>query len=385
MSKKLNIYACSGIGDAPDGLARVNRYDYWTDNTNTLSNTQAVNGLLASINLAMAEVDYIPTLSDSEIIKRLNEIDLWVVCLDAAQNYAEKYESLEKAGRVIAVMLENNAFAYTSVDNDERDAHLDNLIAMFRTEMRSNGQKFPSSNDFLVWWDGNILTKNTVGLTASEQSKMQSALDTVKVSGIGAADWHDDAELSKYLTDAGTYFLYTYFTDAQLKKLPAKDKAIVKAKINKQKYTYNFCKSKFVGIYGSEAKYKDIIRTGIIAKFSAQPETVCEDISTGKHKIEGVGMAVSVILAIISAVVTILAALITGICEAVARSNEAKYASLDDKIVSGGVPDEGDFSGLEAAKAKTAKTAGGVTDMLPLLAVGGALLFSMMKKGKKKK
>ena len=46
MSEKLKIYACSGIGST-DPQKPV---EYFTDGTSTVSNTQAVNTILARIN-----------------------------------------------------------------------------------------------------------------------------------------------------------------------------------------------------------------------------------------------------------------------------------------------------------------------------------------------
>lgn len=378
MAGKLKIYACSGIGDAPKG--RVQMYDYWTDNTNTLNNTQAVNGLLADINLLMAEIDYIPTLSDREVIDRLNQIDLLVVCLDAAQNYAQHYTKLEKARDVIGTMLAQGQFKSNSLDNQSRDEHLDNLLAYFNDAMAADGQYVLASAKFTNWFDQNVISKNQVGLTVEERTAMQSALSEA-VSGIGDADWQSDKDLSEYLSKAGTYFLYTYFTNAQLAKVPAKNRTKIKTKIEKQKYTYNFCRDKFVGIYGSEAKYKEIIRTGVIAQFGSTPEQVCEDIATGKRAVQGIGIATAIIVAIIGAVVSILTATITAICESVAKTNSAKYAALDQKIVTGGVPNEDDFSGMDmGGGSKSGLITAGGSGMLPLLIIGGAALLALIKK-----
>ena len=380
MAGKLKIYACSGIGDAPKG--RMQMYDYWTDNTNTLNNTQAVNGLLADINLLMAEIDYISYLSDRDVIDRLNQIDLLVVCLDAAQNYAQHYTKLEKARDVIGTMLAQGQFKSNSLDNQSRDEHLDNLLTYFNDAMAADGQYNLSSSKFANWFDQNVISKNQVGLPVEERTAMQSALSEA-VSGIGDADWHSDKDLSKYLSDAGTYFLYTYFTSAQLAKIPAKNRTKIKTKIEKQKYTYNFCRDKFVGIYGSEAKYKEIIRTGIIAQFGVTPEDVCEDIATGKRTVQGIGqIATEIIVAIIGAIVPILIATITAICECIGKSNQAKYAALDQKIVTGGVPNEDDFAGMDmgGGSGKSGLITAGGSGMLPLLIIGGAALLALMKK-----
>ncbi len=377
MAERLKIYACSGIGDTPD--SKVQMYDYWTDNTNTLNNTQAVNGLLADVNLLMAEAMYIQSLTDAEIVKRLNKIDVLVVCLDAAQNYAQHYTHLQKAGRVIGTMVAQGLFAYGSMDNQERDTHLDKLLAAFEEAMAVDELVGTPDKDFVTWFEANVTDRNKIGLSSEERVAMQSAL-TQAVSGIGELDWRNDAELSKYLSDAGTYFLYTFFTDAQIKKIPAKNRKKFEDKREAQRYTYNYCKGKFVAMYGSENEYKNVIRTGIVSQFGDQPEAVCEDVANGNYKTSGVGdLAVEIIVAIIAGVVSILTALITAICTAVAQSNAAKYASLDKQIVDSGVPNPDDFAGLSMENSGSTSLTAGASGMLPMLIVGGALLFALIK------
>lgn len=384
MTSKLKIYACSGIGEAPK--QRVQLFDYWTDNTNALDNTQATNGLIVDINLLMAEVNYIPTLTTQEVIDRLNRIDLLVVCMAASQSYAQHYAQLERAGRCIGAMLEAGMFTNSSLNNKQRDQYLDKLISDFERLMAS-GEEFTSPADFTQWFKENITDRNKIGLPANERKAMKAAL-TQAVSGIGKAadvdvnkiDWTKDADLGKYLSNAGTYFLYRYFTDEQLAKVPAKNRNKIKTKITKQNYTYNFCRDKFVGIYGSLDKYNNIIRTGIVEEFGAQPEQVCEDIAIGKRPVQGVGITTEVILAIISAVVAIVSALIAGICDAVAKSNAAKYQSLNNSIVEGGTPNPEDFDGMDMGKTAAGTTTAGSSSMLPLLLIGGAVALKFLKR-----
>lgn len=216
MSNRLKIYACSGIGDTS---RKVPTFDYWTDNTNCLTNTQAVNTIIAKINLNLSEVENLVYLKDKDIIARLNAIDLLVVCLDAAQSYAQHYTKLNKAGNVIGTMLSQGMFYSESLDNSERDSNLDELLDIFNSEMQKDGE-YTVTSDFAEWWQENVVSRNKIGLDKSQREAAQNALDTASVSGIGELDWRDSKELSKYLSDGGSYFLYTYFTQAQLNALP---------------------------------------------------------------------------------------------------------------------------------------------------------------------
>ena len=73
MSEKLKIYACSGIGSTdaqePSG--------FYTDGTSMLSNTQAVNTLLARINCLYIEANSLKGLSKEDRIDLLCEVDAY--------------------------------------------------------------------------------------------------------------------------------------------------------------------------------------------------------------------------------------------------------------------------------------------------------------------
>ena len=93
MANKLKIYACSGIGDAAEQAPTK----YWTDDTNTLQNTQAVNSLLAQINLRWSEVTRLQ-ISQQDKADTLCDMDVLLVSLDAAKRYAKDADKLKKAG-----------------------------------------------------------------------------------------------------------------------------------------------------------------------------------------------------------------------------------------------------------------------------------------------
>lgn len=373
MANRLKIYACSGIGDAAPKSSGM--YNYWTDNTNTLSNTQAVNNLLAKINLFVSEVENL-RLNDGEVLDRLDAIDKLIVCLDAAQNYAG---DLEKAGRVFGTMVAQKQFVCDSLNNDERDKHLDELLSWFEDAMAKDGQYVLASDQFLNWWDENVVKLNKVGLDVAQQEAVQAALDSSAISGIGDLDWRDNKELSNYLSNGGTYFLYTYFTDAQLASLPNENRLIFAKKRKQQLAIYNYVKSLFVGTYGTESAMKDIIRAGIIARFEDTPENVCKDIVSGRRKIESIGIATEIIVAIIGAVVTLLTALITALCNAVAKSKAQQYASINEEAINASCPNEGDFDGLyDKLKTSTAGM-GGMGAVLLIAVAVGFLLFGKRK------
>ena len=357
MADKLKIYACSGIGAAQAEKPVA----YWTDNTKTISNTQAVNSLLAAINGDYIKYSRLRGLTKANKIELLNEIDLLTVCLDAAQRYSGKPEKLHNAGLIIGEMIQNGLFDCDSLDENKRDNNLDELIDAAHA-LYGEEPKIEVSQEFMTWWSETVEKRDKVGLTAEQQSTIEETSKTIK--GIGAADdaWMKNADLAEYLTKGGTYFLYCYFSPEQLAKLPQ----VFKKKQTMQYATYNYCKALFVNVYGSEEAMQEIIRASIIDQFQATPEQVCADIVAGKR--EAIGLATEVIVAIIGALTTLIVGVITAVCTMVAQTNVAKYAAVDRQAVESSTPNEDDFNGLSLSGS-------GATSWLPLAAIGIGLLF----------
>ena len=364
MADKLKIYACSGIGAAQAAKPVA----YWTDNTKTISNTQAVNSLLAAINGDYIKYSRLRGLTKANKIELLNEIDLLTVCLDAAQRYSGKAAALHHAGLVIGGMVQKGLFDFDSLNETQRDNNLDELLDMAREAY--NEEEAPAANaEFMAWWRDTVEKRDKVGLTEQQQSTIEETSKTIK--GIGAADdaWMKNADLAEYLTKGGTYFLYCYFTEAQLKKLPA----VFRKKAAVQMRTYNYCKALFVTVYGSENEMQEIIRASIIDQYGETAEQVCATIAnTGK--ISGVGAAAAPvvlgaadIVAIVTAVLGLVGTIIGAVIAYCKEVGVAKYASIDKEAAQAATPNPDDFDGLNVNK----KT----TSWLPLAAIGIGLLF----------
>lgn len=361
MANKLKIYACSGVDQ------NAGSFNYWTDGSNTLNNTQAENTLLAKINLCRAELR-VKNLSEAQQLDLLNNLTLYCVCLYAVHRYGAYPDKLEHAGKAIGEMITNGCFENQSIDNAARQTELDELYAKFNSVMESN----PVPNDeFIEWWKQNILERNKIGYTESKREKIRKAVKAA-VQGLGKVDerWKQDADLGEYLTKAGEYFLYLYFTDEQLNKLPV----VFRRKAKQQLKTYNYCKDLFVDMYGSEAEMQDIIRTGITADFGAEPEKVCDDIVAGRKNIGGIGIATEVLVAIVTAVFALVQAAIIAICSAVADIKQAEFAAVDKEAVERATPEGGDFSGMDSV-IDTVK----IQSWIPLLVIGAGVLFLLRR------
>lgn len=364
MADKLKIYACSGIGAAQAEKPVA----YWTDNTKTISNTQAVNSLLAMINGDYIKYSRLRGLTKANKIELLNEIDLLTVCLDAAQRYSGKPEKLHNAGLIIGEMIQNGLFDFDSLDENKRDNNLDELIDAAHA-LYGEEPKIEVSKEFMAWWSETVEKRDKVGLTEQQQSTIEEAAKQIK--GIGAADdaWMKNADLAEYLTKGGTYFLYCYFTEAQLKKLPA----VFRKKAAVQMRTYNYCKALFVTVYGDEAAMQEIIRASIIDQYGETAEQVCATIAnTGK--ISGIGAAAAPvvlgaadIVAIVTAVLGLVGTIIAAVIAYCKEVGVAKYAAIDKEAAQAATPNPDDFDGLNVSS----KT----TSWLPLAAIGIGLLF----------
>ena len=235
---------------------------------------------------------------------------------------------------------------------NDRELHLDELLNYANSAFSSSDSVEFTDPEILNWWITNVMDQNEVGLNFGQQQVVRKALKIAaeKVSSVGEADesWKDDPDLFKYLNNGSEYFLYLYFTDAQLNKLPA----IFKEKARKQLTTYNYCKQLFVDKFGTEQDMKDIIYYGIMDYFGVEPETVCDEICGGERPIGFVFLglagaeAIKAFLEFLTILATLVVGVITAICSMVAQTNIAKYGALDKQIVESSVPDESDYDDL---------------------------------------
>ena len=367
MANKLKIYACSGIGDT---TTEKITYDYWLDNINPVFNTQAVNALNVDINLLVAELNNLD-LTNEEKIERLNTIDLYTLCLSYAQDYSDQSDMLKRAGRAIGKVVNSGAFNFNSLNNTERDAHLDELFERVASAIENDDNKSYNAQ-FEEWWRKRVMDLNKVGLTAEQQQiKLQP------ISGIGAAeDALNDLTIGGYLQNAATYFMYIFFTDEQLRKLPS----LFSSKKKYQMRTYNFCKDVFVRMYGTEEAMLNIIRAGIIQRYGETPGDICNGISTLKDKykikISGIGsgaaaagavfvvgkLTADALIGIITAVLTFLAAVIGAIIKHCTRVKELQSTPAEVRASTDEGPAPSDFDGFVTTITKP-------STLLPILAI----------------
>ena len=393
MSGKLKIYACSGIGSTD---AQNKRVGYWLDGTNTLSNTQAVNTLLARINEKYIAATRLVHISPEEKIALLNDVDLLQVALEAAKRFKGSDEQLRHAGEVICEMWQQGAFKYDALDPRKREDHLDELLGKFDEAVSDTTPVQNLDQAFMDWWQSTVVNRNKLGLNFGQEQLARKALKQAtekikakieEIKGIGEVDWEqynngdwlENPDLAKYLTDGATYFIYTYFTDEQAKQLPT----VFQKKRIGQKKTYQYCLQMFIDKYGSEQDMQRIIRAGIMDELQVTPEEFCEEVLSGKRDPEAVGFlfgaetaaaGIKILIELLAVISSILVGIITAICSMVAQTNVAKYGAIDQKVVDTSVPNPEDYDSLDLGLGKLSANSSWLGYALVAI-VAGTLLF----------
>lgn len=175
-----------------------------------------------------------------------------------------------------------------------------------------------------------------------------SGLDVCEASRVAqkitSSGWERNETLRKYLgssNDGGCaeYFLYIFIPESDL----AKYNVTIYRKRQGQLKTYEYVRELFVGHdYGTESELQSIIRNGIETTFGVSVETVLDEIRTGKR--ESIGLAVEVIVAIISAVVSIVLAVISGVIQYAQSVKVAKYTAPTYQELEDSAPASTDFT-----------------------------------------
>lgn len=348
----LKIYACSGIGNTQGDMR------YWSDNTDIAANTQAVNSLLSRINLIYVEATCLG-ISDNEKIAKLNKIDLYTVCLQAAYQYKDDLVELHQAGEIIGGMVHEGLFNNVSLNIKKRDTHLDKLLQIADDRMQSydlmkqEGALPTADPEFMQWYFDTVELRNKVGLTKKQRLAGKEALQEAAVKGIGVTDgWKEDASVSDYLLNASDYFLYLFFTEDQINEMPYQ----YKVKRRFQKQVYNNCKGVFTKLYGTEDEMLYIIRTGIIANNGGQPEDICTEL----YKIDGKGekpvgvvWTAPLIVALLFAIGGLLATLVElvkSIVNYCVKTDEAKYQTMQEDLYKDNAPSYHDVENEQALR-----------------------------------
>ena len=357
----LKIYACSGFGGVGNSGSD---YKYWLDNTVTVNNTRAVNGLLAKINLLFSDLQY-KELSQGEIRTSLNLLDLFVVCLQGAERYSGDAVMLRRWGGVVGGMKDEGLFDYDSEDNGERDIHLDGLIDEAMRRMSGQGV-YVLSGDFGVWYKSNILDEDWNGIARGEKDVFAG------VHGIGGSG----SDAGVRLSQSGYYFFGMYLTDAQVKR----GGKSIDTKVRYEKSLYEDAVQAYSSLY-TETDFARVVYAGCQGQLKSSPEAVADRVFGSSR---GVGvMGIDDIIALITAILPLILSAIQYITDAVIEYFIIKERStITEADKSKGLIDPSALENAykEAQSSKTIKASGS-----SLLFVGlvTGLLYKLIKNKKR--
>lgn len=332
MSKGLKIYACSGLGVG----TTQREFGYWRDNTRTVTNTRAVNNLLAEINAISATLQYGEDLTKQELLHMLNLIDMYVVCLQAARDYANN--ELSRFGNIIAKYVEDGAFVYPSTDDTERDNHLDTLYMEIETAFQ-NGNNYTIKSAFTEWFSENVVDQNYQGFTPAEQQKAETILKTLSNGSVSGTD----SDASELLFNCGGYYLYLFMDEDKAKKLPY----VIYKKWKKEKEVYNYVHHEYDKLMSKDAVDK-IIYTGICKQYNHTPDYVISQLTQGK------GVGDFGLIEAIAALITAIVAALSLLCQFIVAIVQAKYA--EPASPSSGTPEDTDWGESEIKDKNLKKT-----------------------------
>ena len=107
-------------------------------------NTLATNYIIGLINAKLAELDVLDDINESDVI---NELDLYIVSLEALKLVKDSDADLIRCGSIISTMQREAMFQSSSIDDKERSTNLDNLISVFLDSYYQN-MEFIYNDDF---------------------------------------------------------------------------------------------------------------------------------------------------------------------------------------------------------------------------------------------
>ena len=326
MRKGLEIYRLSGLPKM-GSLNEVGKYAYWTNGTHEWDNTRAYNRLLSLVNLKMDEILY---LKGQNVADLMNELDCYIVCLEALTIAGKNYDNLTRAGSIVNAMLTADIFKQTFTDDESRAKNLDSLILLFRDNYEKH-LEYNFTVDFEQWWLS-LIRENKNTFTSEIKNNFAKFFESKQtIAGIGAVS---DKNFSEYIRNAGDYFLYLFIDENEIRKY----NTVIQARYRKELEIYKYVCNECQGMYDKETVW-NLIRNGVIRQYKMTPENKIKQLNeVGSGKI---GLAVEAILAIISAVASALATLLGVILEIVQVSLSYKYsAPVEEEL---GIPQTEDW------------------------------------------
>ena len=333
MNQGLNIYRLSGVSQRCGAVTDIetSKYTYWTNGTLECDNTRAYNYLLGLVN---AKLDELAILPDINVADTLNQIDLYIVCLEAIKSSETNQYDLMRSGAVINVMINSGFFASEITDDQQRAINLDGLVDTF-TETYAKGYEYDFQGDFYEWWKTQIVDNAFNKLSTAEKENYANFFNNSKIGA--SADGINN--LSEYIRNAGVYFLYLFIPETEIKKY----KPIIQRRRAKEVELYEYLCLEAQGLY-SPADIYNKIYNGVVIYYRMTPQAKIEQLKSLGDGGMGV-IGVDDIIIIVSLAVSLIIALV----QCLQKVLVAKYSVPDD--IKLGIADTTDF-GLRSESEK---------------------------------
>lgn len=311
------ISRLSGIGATEDIYTPYMADTYFWDNT------IAENYLFSELDVINAYLTYI----NSEDREYLNQLDRVVVAYNLYQRSKGYSELMERAGRVLQAMEDNNLFTLATIDEESRTANFGQLVET-AIDMLLGGEELNVSGVYLDWWNTQIKTKDYNGLSQANIDNYKSKI------GIGLKKEEAKNALLADMQKSAPYFLYLYLGEEWVRKNKAQYPAIYK-KYKIEKALFDSWVENAKKVFDKDTIYNNL-RSGFLKKTKQTPEQFIQQ-TIESHKKAKIGLDPATWAAIITGIVTIIIAVIEGIIELCGKSMQSpdNYPS--------GTPDYYDF------------------------------------------
>lgn len=340
----------SGLSDSVGKVTDVesSKYAYWTGTIPECYNTMATNYIIGLINAKLAELDVLADIDEADVI---NELDLYIVSLEALKLAKDSDADLHRCGSIISTMYKERMFSSISVDDAERSANLDSLIAVFMDSYYQD-MEFIYEDQFKKWWYEKIIAYNYNGLTYEVKRNFVDYFGGS--SSIGSTT---PTNMSEYISNSGMYFLYLFIPSTEIKKYSA----TIQARYKKEQELYQWILDNTKGLFSPDDVYNKVYR-GVILEYKMTPAAKLKQLKESGKEYGDIGLAVTVILAIVSAVLTIILTLIKVIGEVLV----AKYDKPADEVM--GIPTQEDWGLKDTQNGEKKSNIGLITGAAGLVA-----------------
>lgn len=321
MRGALNIYKLSGVpraNVANKAIKDFGKYKYWNAESVEVDNTIAENYLLSLVNLKICEAENIPQ-TDAEYIKTLNELDLYIVALEALFSARADVSLIMRTGAVLDAMITKGSFSSDIIKDEERSVNLDKILAEFWAMFDAVNLYDFSDVEFFNWWQKNVVETSYNAMSVEEKERYISYFSSNKV---GAISTNSEGGMAEEIINSGSYFLYIFIGDEEIKKYNSK----IQKRYKKEVEMYEWCCTMLNGMY-SPSQVLTLARTGVTKNYKATPERVIENLNKGFDggKIgvaDPISWTIEAIIALVSAILTFLASMIASICAVVQKKYE---------------------------------------------------------------